>query len=52
MAEPCIRKKSIRSDTVDMIGEKGSPTRPKAKDRLYKNFDQENSENQEHQDMF
>ena len=51
-SNPCILKKGIRSDVGDMIGEEGGPTGPKAKDRLYKNFDQENSENQEHQDRF
>ena len=49
---PCILKKGIRSDAGDMIGEEDGPTGPKAKDRQYKNFDQENSENQEHQDRF
>ena len=49
---PCILKKGIRSDGGDMIGEEGGPTGPKAKDQLYKNFDQENLENQEHQDRF
>ena len=42
---PYILKKDTCRNVGDMIGEVGGPAGPKAKDRLYKNFDQENLEN-------